>query len=216
MPRMPSFIDACIAEVDAALRVLATRAGTPTRPTPAPDTAGAGAVPLTKQGAREAARLMRVNHSGEIAAQALYRGQAFVARDDALRARLLQAADEEHDHLAWCEARVTELGDRTSLLSPLWYGGSFAIGALAGLAGDRISLGFLAETEKQVVDHLDGHLASLPTDDTHSRCIVAQMKQDEAEHQNSALRHGGVALPGPVRYAMRVTARCMTGISYWI
>jgi len=217
---MRSFLDSCIAELDTALRVVATRAGTSARPVPAPaDGSGAtdaGPEPISAASARDAARLMRVNHSGEIAAQALYRGQAFVARDAALRCRLLQAAEEEHDHLAWCEARVTELGERTSRLGPLWYGGSFTIGALAGLAGDRISFGFLAETEKLVVEHLDGHLSRLPRSDARSRCIVAQMRQDEAEHQDSALQHGGGTLPPPVRAAMRATARIMTSLSYWL
>ena len=159
---------------------------------------------------------MRVNHSGEIAAQALYRGQAFTARDAGLRERLLEVADEEHDHLSWCETRVSELGDKTSLLSPLWYGGSFAIGALAGLAGDRVSLGFLAETEKQVVEHLGSHLDRLPQDDVRSRAIVEQMKADEAAHQDAARQNGGMGLPAPVRGAMRAAARFMTSVSYWI
>lgn len=217
---MRSFLDSCIAELDTALRVVATRAREPTRPVPAPVGApggiDAGPEPISAASARHAARLMRVNHSGEIAAQALYRGQAFVAQDAALRGRLLLAAEEEHDHLAWCEARVTELGERTSRLGPLWYGGSFTFGALAGLAGDRISLGFLAETEKQVVEHLDGHLSRLPRGDARSRCIVAQMRQDEAEHQDSALQHGGGALSLPVRAAMRAAAQVMTSLSYWV
>jgi len=217
---MRSFLDSCIAELDTALRIVATRAGTPNRPVPAAadgsGTTDAGPAPISDAGIAEAARLMRVNHSGEIAAQALYRGQAFVARDASLRSRLLQAAEEERDHLVWCQLRVAELGDRTSRLSPVWYGGSFAIGALAGLAGDRISLGFLAETEKQVVEHLDGHLGRLPPGDNRSRSILAQMRQDEAAHQDSALQHGGGALPLPVRAAMRVTARIMTSVSYWL
>ena len=188
---MRSFFDTCIAEIDTALRVIAAPASAPAREIPAPDDETAADVPDSKA-AVESARLMRVNHTGEIAAQALYRGQAFVARGEAQRARLLHAAEEEHDHLAWCEMRVTELGDRTSLLSPLWYGGSFAIGALAGLAGDGVSLGFLAETEKQVIEHLDGHLDRLPPDDTRSRGIVEQMKLDEDAHRDSAVQHGGV------------------------
>lgn len=213
---MRAFVDACIAELDTALRVVTARAGPGGRPVPAPPVA-AGAVDRpepTGEPAREAARLMRVNHAGEVAAQALYRGQAFVARDEALRARLRSAAAEEHDHLAWCEQRITELGDRTSALNPLWYAGSFAIGALAGLAGDRISLGFLAETERQVVEHLAGHLARLPAEDTRSRTIVEQMRRDEAAHQATALQHGGIELPRPVRGAMRATARVMTTVAY--
>jgi len=212
---MRSFFDACIAEVDTALRVIAAPASAPARKMPGPNDDTAVAAP-DRKGAVESARLMRVNHTGEIAAQALYRGQAFVARDAAQRARLLHAAAEEQDHLAWCEMRVAELGDRTSVLSPLWYGGSFAIGALAGLAGDGISLGFLAETEQQVIDHLDGHLDRLPPDDKRSRGIVEQMKLDEDAHRDSALQHGGVELPGPVRATMRATARVMTSVAYWL
>jgi ubiquinone biosynthesis monooxygenase Coq7 len=212
---MRSFPDAFIAELDTALRVSAAPASAPVRALP-PAAAGIAAAETTREDKVESARLMRVNHTGEIAAQALYRGQAFVARNEALRARLLHAAEEEHDHLAWCEMRVTELGDRTSLLSPLWYGGSFAIGALAGLAGDGASLGFLAETEKQVVEHLDGHLDRLPPDDTRSRGIVEQMKRVEDAHRDSAVQHGGIELPGPVRGVMRATARIMTSVAYWI
>jgi ubiquinone biosynthesis monooxygenase Coq7 len=210
---MRSFLDAFIAELDTALRVAAAPASAPARELTLPADECAATEP-DREAAIESARLMRVNHTGEIAAQALYRGQAFVARDAELRARLLQAAEEEHDHLAWCEMRVTELGDRTSLLSPLWYAGSFAIGALAGLAGDGISLGFLAETEKQVVEHLDGHLDRLPPGDTRSREIVEQMKRDEDAHRDSAMQHGGSELPGPVRAAMRATARVMTTVAY--
>ena len=201
---MRSFIDACIAEVDTALRVVAAPASAPAREMPVPNNESAVDAP-DREAAVESARLMRVNHTGEIAAQALYRGQAFVAHDAELRARLLHAAEEEHDHLAWCEMRVTELGDRTSLLSPLWYAGSFAIGALAGLAGDGISLGFLAETEKQVVEHLDGHLDRLPPGDTRSREIVEQMKRDEDAHRDSAMQHGGRELLG--RFARQCGSR---------
>jgi ubiquinone biosynthesis monooxygenase Coq7 len=159
---------------------------------------------------------MRVNHSGEIAAQALYRGQAFVARDAGLKAALLQAAREEHDHLAWCEARVRDLGQQTSRLNPVWYLGSFAIGVLAGLAGDRTSLGFLAETERQVSEHLDGHLSRLPGGDQRSREIVTQMRRDEIAHGQAAMDRGGASLPGLVRSAMRRKARIMTSLAYWI
>jgi len=212
---MRSFLDAFIEELDTALRVAAGPARAPARELPQPAEASAAPEPIG-EATVESARLMRVNHTGEIAAQALYRGQAFVAGDAALRARLLHAADEEHDHLAWCETRVTELGDRTSLLSPFWYGGSFAIGALAGLAGDGVSLGFLAETEKQVIEHLDGHLDRLPPDDTRSRGIVEQMQRDENAHRDSAVQHGGIELPAPVRAAMRATARVMTTVAYWV
>jgi ubiquinone biosynthesis monooxygenase Coq7 len=212
---MRSFLDAFIEELDTALRVAAGPARAPARELPQPAEASAAPEPIG-EATVESARLMRVNHTGEIAAQALYRGQAFVAGDAALRTRLLHAAAEEHDHLAWCETRVTELGDRTSLLSPFWYGGSFAIGALAGLAGDGVSLGFLAETEKQVIEHLDGHLDRLPPDDTRSRGIVEQMQRDENAHRDSAVQHGGIELPAPVRAAMRATARVMTTVAYWV
>ncbi len=210
---MRAFLDACIAELDAALRVFGAQAGVGGRPAPATP-AGAERPDLRGEPAREAARLMRINHAGEVAAQALYRGQAVVARDEALRARLRIAAAEERDHLAWCEQRISELGGRRSMLTPLWYGGSFVIGALAGLTGDRISLGFLAETEKQVVEHLAGHLARLPAEDARSRSIVLQMQRDEAAHQANALEHGGIELPRPIRAAMRATARIMTTVAY--
>jgi ubiquinone biosynthesis monooxygenase Coq7 len=157
---------------------------------------------------------MRVNHAGEIAAQALYHGQALTARTPRVRAALLEAARDETDHLAWCEQRVRELGSRTSLLAPVWYAGSFAIGALAGLAGDRNSLGFVAETEKQVIEHLESHLHELPPDDERSRRIVAQMQADEARHGAEARDAGGRELPGPVRNLMRRTARVMTRAAY--
>jgi ubiquinone biosynthesis monooxygenase Coq7 len=159
---------------------------------------------------------MRVNHAGEVAAQALYQGQALVAANAATRASLLEAGREETDHLAWCERRVTELGGRTSLLSPFWYAGSFAIGALAGLASDRTSLGFVAETERQVVDHLSSHLKQLPAGDARSRAIIEKMSDDEARHGHNALDAGGVALPTVARVLMKLTARLMTRTAYWI
>lgn len=157
---------------------------------------------------------MRVNHAGEIAAQALYHGQALTARNEAVRRSLLEAARDETDHLAWCEQRVRELDSRTSLLAPIWYAGSFAIGALAGLAGDRTSLGFVAETEKQVIEHLESHLHELPPDDERSRRIVEQMRADEARHGAEARSAGGRDLPRPVRELMRRTAQVMTRTAY--
>ncbi|EQD38253.1 ubiquinone biosynthesis, partial [mine drainage metagenome] len=165
---------------------------------------------LTAGERRQAASLMRVNHAGEIAAQALYHGQALVARDDATREMLLKAAREETDHLAWCAARLTELTSRPSVLDPLWYAGSFAIGALAGLLGDRVSLGFVVETERQVEGHLDGHLGALPPHDHRSRAIVEQMRADEIMHGAHAKAAGGIDLPSPVRALMGATARVMT------
>jgi ubiquinone biosynthesis monooxygenase Coq7 len=157
---------------------------------------------------------MRVNHAGEIAAQALYHGQALTARNPRVRASLLEAAQDETDHLAWCEQRVRELDSRTSLLAPVWYAGSFAIGALAGLAGDRTSLGFVAETEMQVIEHLESHLHELPDGDDRSRRIVEQMQTDEARHGSDARAAGGVDLPRPIRALMRRTARIMTRTAY--
>jgi ubiquinone biosynthesis monooxygenase Coq7 len=159
---------------------------------------------------------MRVNHAGEVAAQGLYHGQALTARNPATRALLERAAREESDHLAWCEQRLKELNDRPSLLDPLWYAGSFAIGALAGLAGDRHSLGFVAETERQVERHLDGHLEQIPPDDARSRAIIEQMRADEREHGELARAAGGATLPRPVQDLMRATARIMTTTARWI
>jgi ubiquinone biosynthesis monooxygenase Coq7 len=163
-----------------------------------------------------AAALMRVNHAGEVCAQALYQGQALTARDSGARQALEQAAQEETEHLAWTERRIDELGGRKSLLNPLWYAGSFAIGAAAGLLGDRWNLGFLAETERQVVAHLEGHLERLPAADEKSRAILEQMKQDEARHATSALSHGAAELPEPARLAMRLASRVMTETAYWL
>lgn len=161
-----------------------------------------------------AAALMRVNHSGEICAQALYQGQALTARDSAARHALEEAASEETEHLAWTEQRIAELGGRKSLLNPLWYAGSFAIGAAAGLLGDKWNLGFLAETERQVVRHLEGHLDRLPETDRKSRAIVEQMREDEARHATSARDHGGAELPEPVKAAMQASSKVMTGTAF--
>ncbi len=158
-----------------------------------------------------AAALMRVNHTGEVCAQALYQGQAMTARDSGARAALEEAAQEEIEHLAWTEQRIAELGGRKSVLNPLFYAGSFALGAAAGALGDRWNLGFLAETERQVVRHLESHLARLPADDRKSRAIVEQMRDDEARHATTALRHGGAELPAPVKAAMQASSKVMTG-----
>jgi len=205
--------DAWVAAADRALRALWAPAH-PARPVPGgPDAAKSE---LTAGERRQAASLMRVNHAGEIAAQALYHGQALVARDDATREMLLKAAREETDHLAWCAARLTELTSRPSVLDPLWYAGSFAIGALAGLLGDRVSLGFVVETERQVEGHLDGHLGALPPHDHRSRAIVEQMRADEIMHGAHAKAAGGIDLPSPVRALMGATARVMTTTAHWI
>ena len=171
---------------------------------------------LTATERQLAASLMRVNHTGEICAQALYQGQALTARDAAARAALEQAAAEETDHLAWTAQRIEELGGRASLLNPLWYAGSFALGAAAGLLGDKWNLGFLAETERQVEGHLEGHLDRLPAQDGKSRAIVDQMKCDEARHARSAEEHGAAELPEPVKLAMKLGSRVMTRTAYWI
>lgn len=165
---------------------------------------------------QEAGRLMRVNHVGEICAQALYQGQAAVSRNPRTRKLLEQAAEEEMAHLAWCEQRIDELGSRKSLLNPLWYAGAFGIGVAGGLANDRVSLGFLAETEKQVIEHLDEHLERLPENDLPSRAVVKQMKADEAKHADTALTHGGAELPGPVQKLMQLASKVMTRVTYWV
>lgn len=206
-------LDPLIAEVDRALRVLS---GTASSARPYPATAPEPQPPLTDAQKRHAAGLMRVNHVGEVCAQALYRGQAAACREASVSKLLQQAASEEVDHLAWCARRLDELGSRPSLLNPLWYAGSFTLGALASVAGTARNLGFMAETERQVEAHLDGHLRSLPETDERSRQIVTQMKADEVQHRNSAEQAGGVPLPAPVRAAMRAMSRVMTSTAYWV
>jgi 3-demethoxyubiquinol 3-hydroxylase len=208
---MPT-IDSLIVNFDRALRTLCARATT-VRPLPGGELEETRLDPLNK---RNAAALMRVNHAGEICAQALYHGQAMTARNQGVQEALGHAAAQETEHLAWTEQRIEELGGRVSLLNPLLYAGSFTIGAISGLFGDKWNLGFLAETEKQVEGHLDDHLGRLPEDDRKSRAIVAQMKQDEAEHARTALENGGAELPAPARQAMRAASRLMTSATYWI
>ena len=205
-------MDGFLTTLDRALRAVAARAPLG-RPTPGP---AAALTDLTEAERRSAAGLMRINHAGELAAQALYHGQATFARSQAVRELMLRSAREEQDHLAWCEQRLDELGDRPSLLGPLWYAGSFAIGALAAVLGDRASLGFVAETEQQVERHIDRHLDRLPAADQRSREILSAMRADEIAHGNAAREAGGVALPAPAREAMRATAHVMTFTSYWI
>ncbi len=205
-------IDQLIVGFDRALRTLA---GTATSSRPVPG----AALPLPELAPDErkhSAGLMRVNHTGEVCAQALYAAQALVARDPALRARFASAAREEEDHLAWTQMRLAELNDRTSLLNPLWYAGSFAIGLAAGLAGDRVNLGFVVETERQVEDHLAGHLDALPDADAKSRAIVPTMRDDEARHGAMAQEAGAIDLPLPARELMRVTASVMKALAYRI
>ena len=159
---------------------------------------------------------MRINHVGEICAQALYQSQALTSRSPEIRKKMKQASEEEIDHLAWCEQRLGELGGRKSYLNPIWYAGSFAIGTAAGLAGDKWNLGFVAETEKQVVEHLDGHLGKLPKSDVRSREVVSQMKEDEAKHAEEAVDAGAAELPPPVRSLMKIASGIMTRTAYWI
>ena len=162
------------------------------------------------------ARLMRINHAGEVCAQALYQGQALTARNPDIRATLQHAAQEDQDHLAWCESRLQELGGRKSVLNPLWYAGSFGLGALSGLLGDRWNLAFLAETERQVEGHLQGHIERLPASDEKSRAVLEQMRRDEAEHGAAAQAHGAAEMPAPLKFTMRVGSQLMKSATYWI
>jgi len=214
--RNHSLLDVLVSGFDQALKTMAGSAAGSGRPNPAMQAAPAGEETLADAQRRHVAGLMRVNHSGEVAAQALYQGQALTARLENVREAMERAAVEEIDHLKWCQERLQELGSHTSVLNPLWYAGSFAIGALAGIAGDRWSLGFVAETEKQVVDHLQGHLERLPLEDERSRAILEQMKQDEQHHGQAAADAGGARLPAPFRHLMTLTSRVMTRTAYWI
>jgi ubiquinone biosynthesis monooxygenase Coq7 len=213
-------LDSVISAADRALRALlappAAGRPVPAAPRPTPPEAREADACLSAEEKRESAALMRVNHAGEVAAQALYHAQALFARDPEVREFMINAAREETDHLAWCESRLRELGARPSLLKPLWYAGSFGIGALAALIGDRASLGFVAETERQVEGHLQGHLDRLPSADVRSRAIVEAMRHDEAGHGQQAQSAGGARLPAPVRELMRQTARVMTHTAYRI
>ncbi len=211
-------LDPLIAAADRALRSIAAPAHA-SRPYPGvfrTPNSPAAAPALDDAQRRESAALMRVNHAGEVAAQALYHGQALVARSPATRELLLKAADEEADHLGWCEQRLRELGSTPSLLNPLWYAGSFAIGAMAAAFGDGTSLGFVAETERQVEGHLDEHLRRLPGADRASRAVVAAMRTDEIAHAGAARAAGAVELPELVRGLMRGAAKVMTRTAYWI
>jgi ubiquinone biosynthesis monooxygenase Coq7 len=203
-------MDRLIAEFDRALRAVVGVASA-SRPSPAEDKPEAE---LDARARSHAAALMRVNHVGEVCAQALYQGQALTARNARIKAALEQAAREEQDHLAWSADRIRELGGRTSLLNPVWYAGSFSIGALAGLLGDRWNVAFLAETERQVEDHLTGHLEALPTNDERTRAVVSAMRADEAKHGATARGLGGEDLPTPVKAAMRFASKIMTTIAY--
>ena len=205
-------IDRIITGFDKGLRTLFAPAQT-LRPVPGEAIPDAS---LDESQRQRSASLMRVNHSGEVCAQALYQGQALTARDTAAKQALEQAAQEETEHLAWTERRIAELGGSKSVLNPLFYAGSFAIGAMSGLLGDKWNLGFLAETERQVVRHLEGHLERLPAEDQKSRAIVEQMREDEARHATSALNHGAAELPAPVKAAMKASSKMMTETAYWL
>jgi 3-demethoxyubiquinol 3-hydroxylase len=204
-------LDRVIGEIDKIIKILSVP---PRASRDIPDAPAAGVLPEADR--LESARLMRVNHSGEVAAQALYQGQALTARDPLVKSAMHQAAAEEIDHLAWCEQRLKELKGQTSLLNPLWYFGSLALGAFAGALGDSASLGFIAETEKQVESHLRDHLGRLSAMDLRSRAILEQMTHDEVQHGAKAASLGGKALPFPIAWAMRATSTLMTRGSYWI
>ncbi len=201
-----------ILQFDKALRTVFAPAVS-RRPFPAE---GRDEAALNEAEKRLAAGLMRVNHSGEVCAQALYQGQALTARNPQAAKALVEASNEETEHLAWCERRLNELGSRKSVLNPLWYAGSFGIGVLAGALGDKWNLGFLAETERQVEGHLNGHLSVLPEQDARSRAIVEQMKVDEIKHAETALAQGGAELPLPVKVAMKMSSKVMTRLAYWL
>ena len=204
-------LNALILAADSALRTLWAE---PRASRPTPQAATAELV-MTDAERREAAALMRVNHVGEVCAQALYTGQALACNDSTLRAKLAEASREETDHLAWTAQRLHELNDRPSLLNPLWYAGAFAIGYAAGkLGGDRVSLGFVVETERQVEAHLQSHMDKLPAADSASRAIVAQMKADEIAHAQMAQKSGAVELPGPVKALMKTAAKVMTTVAH--
>lgn len=211
-PQSSAPLDNLIVGFDRALRTLAG-VSTTVRPVPGGDLHDAD---MADDERRHAAGLMRVNHTGEVCAQALYAAQALVARNPDVRARFAQAAREEEEHLAWTQSRLAELNDRASWLNPVWYAGSFAIGLAAGIAGDRVNLGFVVETERQVEEHLTGHMEDLPPADMKSRAIVDQMRDDEARHGAMAQAAGAVDLPLPVKGLMRVAASVMKMLAYRI
>lgn len=214
MMRNTNFFDTLISEVDNALRTLLppeTRIGT--RSSPATEIKDN---PLSAKEKRHVAGLMRVNHAGEVCAQALYQGQALTAQLTHIKKQMSDAAAEEVDHLAWCETRLHELGSKPSRLNPIWYGGSIVLGALAGCAGDKVSLGFVAETERQVTAHLRHHLQKLPTNDKKSQAILAQMQEDEEQHADAAVAAGAIELPYPMKQLMGTVSKLMTKSSYYI
>ncbi|MBA1147782.1 2-polyprenyl-3-methyl-6-methoxy-1,4-benzoquinone monooxygenase [Ectothiorhodospiraceae bacterium WFHF3C12] len=211
--RAYSLADRLLMQFDQGLRTVFGQPQTTGRPDPA---GSAEEAALTDEERSRSMRLMRVNHTGEICAQALYQGQALTARSERVREAMKEAAAEENDHLDWCQRRVEALGGRTSRLNPLFYLGSLGVGALAGAIGDRWSLGFLAETERQVVRHLDGHLQRMPAGDAVSRAIAEQMREDEGRHATTAVEHGAAELPEPVKRFMGLSSKVMTTTTYWV
>lgn len=211
--RRLSLVDRIISEADSVMRTITNRGHSAGRPSPSD---GHRDTEMSEQERRHVAGLMRVNHTGEVCAQALYQGQALTARLPTVRDEMQQAAAEEIDHLVWCEERLRELGSHTSYLNPAWYGMSFALGAVAGAIGDSVSLGFVAATEERVCNHLKDHLKELPEDDNKSRLILQQMLEDEERHGHNALEAGGTDFPRPVKDAMSTVAKLMTGSSYRI
>lgn len=205
--------DHALMNLDQAVRTVFGKPLTTERPDPATSLPEPN---LTDQQRRHVAGLMRINHTGEVCAQALYQGQAMTAQLPQVRENMERSAQEENDHLVWCESRIEALGAHKSLLNPLWYAGSFTIGALAGLAGDKWSLGFVVETEHQVENHLNEHLSQLPASDAKTRAVLEQMKEDEIHHAEVAQRAGGAPLPLPVKLAMKATSKLMTKSVYWL
>lgn len=212
-PRQLSPVDKLLAQADSVRRTVAGNGSRARRPSPSE---GHTEADLSAAERRHVAGLMRVNHTGEVCAQALYQGQAMTARLDDVREDMQQAASEEVDHLVWCENRLRELHSHTSHLNPAWYGLSFALGAVAGAIGDRVSLGFVAATEERVCDHLRDHLRQLPQEDRKSRLILQQMLEDEERHGQNALAAGGTEFPRPVKRAMSAVSKAMTRSSYWV
>lgn len=203
--------DDILINIDQAIRTLAGKPVLSGRPNPANEHTE---LELSSEDKQHVARLMRINHTGEVCAQGLYQGQALTAHDAETKASMQTSAIEENDHLEWCETRIKELDDRTSLLNPLFYTGSFAIGAIAGAIGDKWSLGFVAETEKQVEAHLNEHLEQIPVEDEKTRAILEQMREDEIHHGEKAIQHGGVDLPTPIKKLMSFTSKIMTKAVY--
>lgn len=211
--RQYSFLDNLLIQADTAIRAIAGSSPAPARPSPADTVAVSD---LSERQSRHVAGLMRINHAGEVCAQALYQGQALTARNNDVRDKMQQSAEEERDHLAWCEQRLEQLDSHVSVLNPVWYAMSFAIGAGAGLVGDRVSLGFVAATEDQVCEHLQQHLEQLPDSDDASRAILTQMLRDESEHAHKAIDAGGLRFPAPVKWGMTLVSKVMTKAAYYV